>query len=306
MARFSNWLVCPLVLINITGVFMIFFFEIESVDVRKLSEDYLYNLRGSKYKTIKYKEVKVIHQNLSYPYNQVDNEFFVPKRISKLRKLTSNKLLSLTFCSNIICAVCCIMLMFSFCVEEHGSCECCDCINYDTDYYYDDNKYYNQGVQEVHYHYHYHYPIHRPRPLRMTHYFNNNGHSSNKKSGNGDKKDEDNGAAALVLILLIIIIAAIVIIGLFLIPRAFGKTGTRYFTLTILCICYGIMTLTYSLNISKNINEDKSFIPLIISSILLGFNLISMFIPCLISKCRRRNYNPNTGSVDAPLNSEQL
>ena len=291
MARFSGFIIGPIILINLAGIITIFIVEQNNMDNynqnRRLSyNEYHNNLRGNKKLKIQIKENKDFE--MIKPINDNNNS---PK---ELRKLSTSPIFENYYILiiNLIPLALCLLLIFSFCAEEDGTCECCDCVNEDT--YYERTSYEHGYVN-------YNREYHRPRafiPFDM---------GSSRRRSTHDKSDEEKkNEAAAFLICFIIMLVVILILMIAFIPRACGKTATRYFSLGFLSLFYLGMTALYSIKLSEG---DYNNINLLfgVSLSLLICNFVSIFIPTCVNACRSSQENKlNNKSVETPLYIQEL
>jgi len=293
MARFSSFIIGPLILINLAGIITIFSVELDNMNNnnknRMLSyNEYHNNLRGSKKLKIQIK---------------TNNEFETSKLINEnnnsqkaLRKLSTNSSIlenQYIFLISLIPLSFSLILLFSFCAEEDGSCECCDSLNEDT--YYESSSYEHGYVN-------YRREYHRPNAFFTTFSFSSSGRKSNKNKSEEEKKNE----AAGVIVCLICMLILILILMVFLIPRACGKTAARYFSLGFLSLFYLGMTALYSIKLFEG---DYNNVNLLfgVSLSLLICNFVSIFIPTCMNACRSPpDNNLNNKSVKTPLYTQEL
>jgi hypothetical protein len=139
MARFNSYIIGPLILINLAGIITIVTVEQKNISrynpPRMLSyNEHHNNLRGNKKLKIQ------INANNDFEMTKSINENNnSPKELRKLSTTSSFLENNYIFIINLIPLSLCLILIFSFCAEEDGTCECCDSINEDT--YYESNSY---------------------------------------------------------------------------------------------------------------------------------------------------------------------
>lgn len=302
MARFSSFIIGPIIMINLAGIITIFCVEQNNMTsnnrtTRTLSNNKYYNnLRGSKKLKIQ------INEEVNTFNSTLNKEFEISKFITEnnksqeaLRKLSSTSSIlenQYILIANLVPLALVLILICSFCAEEDGSCECCDGLNEDT--YYTRTSY-DYGYS------HYRRETHRPRPMFTNFNFN----SSGRSSSNDDKKKNEAEAVAY-LICFVIILVIILVLMVFLIPRACGKTASRYFSLGFLSLFYLGLTALYSIKLYEG-NYNSIYLLFGVSLSLLICNFISIFLPSCINACRRRpDNNLNNKSVETPLYTQEL
>lgn len=293
MARFSSYIICPLILINLAGIITIFSVEQNNMSNNSTKRMLLYNghhnnLRGSK-------KLKIhINTNNDFEMTKPINENNNPPK--ELRKLSTNSSIlenQYIFLICLIPMVFCLILLCSFCAEEDGSCECCDGLNEDT--YYGRTSYEHGYVS-------YNREYHRPRNFLPINFSSSGRKSSNNKSED-EKKDD---AAAAMCVILICILILILIMMIFLIPRACGKTAARYFSIGFLSLFYLGMTALYSIKMFEG-DYNNVYLLFGVSLSLLICNFISLFIPTCANACRSPpDNNLNNKSVKTPLYAQEL
>ena len=292
MARFNSFIIAPLILINLAGIITIVSVEQNSVSSynpnRSLSyNDHHSNLRGNKKLKIQINAIKDFE--MTKPINENNNS---PEELRKLSTTSSSLDNYYILIISLIPLALCLLLIFSFCAEEDGTCECCDSLNEDT--YYERTSYEHGYVN-------YHREYHRPRAF-IPFNISSSGRRSNHNKSDEDKKNE----AAGFLIVLICILIIILVLMIFLIPRACGKTATRYFSLGFLSLCYLGMTAIYSIKLFEG-NYSNINLLFGVSLSLLLCNLVSIFLPTCINACRRpQDNNLNNKSVETPLYTQEL
>ena len=290
MARFSGFIICPLILINFLGILIILSAEQDNMidSNRRLSyNEYHNNLRGSKKLKIQINENKDFE--MIKPINENNNS---PIELRKLSTTSSSLEINYIVIISLIPLAFCLLLLFSFCAEEDGTCECCDSLNEDT--YYERTSYEHGYVN-------YHREYHRPRAF-IPFNISSSGRRSNNNKSDEDKKNE----AAGFLIVLICILIIILVLMIFLIPRACGKTATRYFALGFLSLFYLGMTALYSIKLFEGDYNNINALFAVSLSLLLC-NFVSIFIPTCVNACRRpQDNNLNNKSVETPLYTQEL
>jgi hypothetical protein len=292
MARFSSYIIGPLILINLAGIITIVSVEQSNMSnsnpYRRLSyNEYHNNLRGSKKLKIQINENKDFE--MIKPINENNNS---PIELRKLSTTSSSLEINYIFIINLIPLAFCLLLIFSFCAEEDGTCECCDSLNEDT--YYERTSYEHGYVN-------YHREYHRPRAF-IPFNISSSGRRSNHNKSDEDKKNE----AAGFLIVLICILIIILVLMIFLIPRACGKTATRYFALGFLSLFYLGMTALYSIKLFEGDYNNINALFAVSLSLLLC-NFVSIFIPTCVNACRsHKGNNLNNKSVETPLYAQEL
>ena len=295
MARFNSYIIGPLILINLAGIITIVTVEQKNISRynpnRMLSyNEHHNNLRGNKKLKIQ------INANNDFEMTKSINENNnSPKELRKLSTTSSFLENNYIFIIHLIPLSLCLILIFSFCAEEDGTCECCDSINEDT--YYESNSYEHGYV-------YYNREYHRPRtflPFSMG--------SSGRRSSNNKSDEEKKNEAAGCLVLLICILIIILILMVFLIPRACGKTAARYFSLGFLSLFYLGTTALYSIKLFEGDNNNNANLLFGVSLSLLICNFVSIFIPTCANACRSRSppdNNLNNKSIKTPLYTQEL